>query len=253
MGNALISETHGPVTLIRLSHGKVNAMDLEMLREWIDALESLADGASRAAVVTGAGSVFSAGVDLRRLMTGGPAYIEEFLPLMGEAFLKTFSLAKPLVAAVNGHAVAGGCILACACDYRVMSEGDGRIGTPELRVGVPFPTVAMEILRLTLPAHRLQALVYGGLSCRPDEALANGFVDEVVPEAALTDRALEVAGRLGSLPTTSFALTKRVIRQPSRERIEAQMSSVDAEVFAAWTSSEVLAAIQAYVDRTLKK
>ena len=74
------------------------------------------------------------------------------------------------MAAVNGHAIAGGCILACACDYRVMAEGAGRIGAPELSVGVPFPSMALEILRLTLPAHRLQTMIYRGMTCTPNEA-----------------------------------------------------------------------------------
>ena len=227
----LTTDTHGGVTLVRLSHGKVNAFDVELLREWIAWLEELERGESSAVVLTGSGSVFSAGVDLRRLTAGGPAYIQEFLPLLSDAFFKTFIFPKPLIAAVNGHAVARGCILACACDYRVMALGTGRIGTPELSVGVPFPSVAMEILRLTVPAHRLQALIYGGLTCGPDEALVNGLVDELAPAESLVDRALQVATRLGSLPPASFVLTKRLVRQPSRERVEAYTRSVDKEVW----------------------
>ena len=249
----LTTETHGDVTLVRLSHGKVNAFDVELMREWTATFEALERGQNSAVVLTGSGSVFSAGVDLRRLTAGGPAYIQEFLPIFSDAFFKTFMFSKPLVAAVNGHAVAGGCILACACDYRVMAQGTGRIGTPELSVGVPFPSVAIEILRLTLPAHRLQALIYGGLTCNPEEALANGFVDELAPADSLLERALEIATRLGSLPRASFALTKRLIRQPSWERVDAHARSVEKEILEAWSSPAVLDAVQAYVDRTLKK
>ena len=204
-------------------------------------------------VLTGTGAVFSAGVELRRLTEGGRDYVKAFLPLLGDAFFKTFTFSKPLIAAVNGHAIAGGCVLACACDYRVMAEGKGRMGTPELSVGVPFPSMAMEILRLVVPAHRLQSIIYRGLTCTPDDALANGFVDELAAPDALLDRAVEVAAHLGSLPPASFALTKRIIRQPSRDRVVRYMRSVDEEVLEAWMSSRVQNAVRAYVERTLRK
>ena len=251
--STLTIETRGGVAIVRLSHGKVNAFDVELLREWMAALEALENGEPSAVVVTGLGTTFSAGVDLRRLTRGGADYIQEFLPLLTDAFLRTFSFPKPLIAAVNGHAVAGGCILACACDYRVMAHGAGRIGTPELSVGVPFPSAAMEILRLTVPSHRLQALIYGGLTCSPDQALTNGFVDELASAESLIDRTVEIAARLGSLPHATFALTKKLVRQPSRERIEASSRSVDQQVLEAWLSPAVQDAIRAYTDRTLKK
>lgn len=249
----ITTESRGPVALAQLAHGKVNALDTELLGAWIAALDRLEQADSRAAVLTGAGKVFSAGVDLRRLLDGGREYVEALLPLLGEALFKTFIFPKPLVAAVNGHAIAGGCLLACACDYRVMAAGGGRIGTPELAVGVPFPTVAMEILRLVLAPHRLQAVVYRGLTCAPDDALASGFVDELAEPDALIDRAVEVAAHLGSLPPASFALTKRAIRQPGRDRVARYLRSIDEEVLAAWLSPPVQDAVRAYVERTLRK
>ena len=249
----ITSESRDRVTVVRLEHGKVNAFDAEFMRGWIAELARLEQADTSAVVLTGRGAVFSAGVDLRRLTEGGRDYVRAFLPLLGDAFFKTFTFPKPLVAAVNGHAIAGGCILACACDYRVMAEGSGRIGTPELSVGVPFPSMAMEVLRLVVPPHRLQAVVYQGLTCAPDDALANGFIDETAPPEALVDRAAEVAARLGALPRASFSLTKRLIRQPGRDRVVRYMRSVDEEVLEAWTSAPVQAAVRAYVDRTLRK
>ncbi len=249
----ITSEARGGVAVVRLAHGKVNAFDPELLSGWIAELGRLEQADTGAAVLTGTGKVFSAGVELRRLLDGGREYVEVFLPLLGEALLRTFTFPKPLVAAVNGHAIAGGCLLACACDYRVMAAGTGRIGTPELSVGVPFPTIAMEILRLVLAPHRLQAVVYRGLTCAPDDALANGFVDELAEPDALLDRAVEVAAHLGSLPPASFALTKRVIRQPSRDRVARYMRSIDEEVLVAWLSPRVQDAVRAYVERTLRK
>ena len=246
----ITTETGDRVTVVRMAHGKVNAFDPELMSGLIDQLAGLEEAETSAVVLTGAGSVFSAGVDLRGLTAGGPDYVKTLLPLLGGAFLKAFTFPKPLVAAVNGHAIAGGCVLACACDYRIMADGAGRIGTPELSVGVPFPSMALEILRLTVPAHRLQALVYRGLTCTPAEALDNGFVDELAAPEAVLDRAVGMAARLGALPPASFALTKRMIRQPSQARVR-EMQAADEAVTEAWMSPRVLDAVRAYMERTL--
>ena len=246
----ITTESRDRVTIVRMAHGKVNAFDPELMRGLVDQLAELERADTAAVVLTAAGRVFSAGLDLRRLIAGGPDYVKTLLPLLGETFFKAFTFPKPLVAAVNGHAIAGGCVLACACDYRIMADGAGRIGTPELSVGVPFPSMALEILRLTVPAHRLQALIYRGLTCTPAEALANGFVDELAAPEAVLDRAVETAARLGSLPPASFSLTKSVIRQPSEDRVRS-MQSADEAVADAWMSPRVLDAVRAYVDRTL--
>ncbi len=248
----ITTESRDRVTVVRMAHGKVNAFDPELMSGLIDQLAGLERADTAAVVLTGAGRVFSAGLDLRRLIAGGPGYVKTLLPLLGETFFKAFTFPKPLVAAVNGHAIAGGCVLACACDYRIMADGAGRIGTPELSVGVPFPSMALEILRLTVPAHRLQALIYRGLTCAPAEALANGLVDELAAPEAVLDRAVETAARLGSLPPASFSLTKSVIRQPSEDRVRS-MQSADEAVAEAWRSPPVLDAVRAYVERTLGK
>ena len=122
--------------------------------------------AAGALVITGQGKMFSAGVDLPRLVEGGAAYVREFLPAMNHAFETLFAFPKPLVVAVNGHAIAGGCVMACCADYRIMAREPGRIGIPELLVGVPFPVVPLEIVRFATPPQHLQALIYRGLTPR---------------------------------------------------------------------------------------
>jgi len=144
---ALISvETHGHVAVVQMAHGKANALDTTLCRELTAQLAGLERSGHRAAVLTAQGPIFSASVDLLRLRDGGPGYLQEFLPALSEASLAVFTCSVPVVAAVNGHAVAGGCILVCACDHRVMNAGHGRIGVSELLVGLPFPVTALEIL-----------------------------------------------------------------------------------------------------------
>ena len=109
------------IVIVRIQHGKVNALDLELVRAITVTMSEIADAA--AIVLTGAGRAFSAGVDLRRIVDGGAAYVQEFLPALSAAFLAVFDCPRPVVAAVNGHAVAGGCVIAAACDVRAMCAG----------------------------------------------------------------------------------------------------------------------------------
>ena len=164
--------------------------------------------------------MFSAGVDLPRLLDGGAPYVREFLPALCTMFATVFSYPKPIVAAVNGHAIAGGCVLACACDKRLMARDGGRIGVTELLVGVPFPAIAMEIMRGAAAPQHFENLLFGGATYAPEEASGLGLVDEVVAPDALLERAVAGAQTLAALSPSAFALTKRQTRQPALERLQ---------------------------------
>ena len=243
---------HDGVLTLRLAHGKASALDVELL----DALARELDGAAedvRALVLTGTGSIFSAGVDLFRLTEGGADYVRHFLPLLS-GFLRTlFAFPRPVVAAVNGHAIAGGCVIALASDVRLMAEGDGTIGLPELSVGVPFPTVALEVVRFTGPGERLQSLIYRGRPLCAREALGAGLVDEVVSADALPARAHEVARQLALIPPPVFRLTKQSLRAEALERIEQAAEQSDRAALEVWSATETHAQIRDYLRRTLGK
>src|SRR5438105_262757 len=226
---------HGDIAVLRLQHGKANALDIELCQALTKQLEAFRQSTSKALVVTGAGKMFSAGVDLVRLSKDGAAYVRAFLPAMNSMFETLFSLLKPVVAAVNGHAIAGGCIIACAADHRLMARDGGRIGIPELLVGVPFPVVPLEIMRFAVAPPHLQALVYRGATLSPDEALQHGLLDGVVDQAPLVEQAIAVAQAMAAIPLSAFALTKRQLREPVRERIRVG-ASIDALVQNAWAS-----------------
>lgn len=239
------------VDVLRLEHGKANALDLELCRAIEGALKA-PEGGARPLVLTGTGSIFSAGVDLFRLMEGGRPYVEQFLPALESMFFKLFVVPRPVIAAINGHAIAGGCLLACACDYRIMAEGKGRIGVPELSVGVPFPPSAIELLRAVCDPAHLEELLYIGRTYDAREAAAIGLIHEVVPPERLVERALAVARDLGSKPARSFQITKQFVRAPGAERMRAAAGEREA-LLEAWASDETLKAIQSYLDRTLKR
>jgi enoyl-CoA hydratase len=247
------TESRGSVTWLRMESGKVQALDIELVDDLSAALDAALAGGAPPLVLTGTGGNFSAGVDLFRLVREGGEYTKRLLPAFSALLQKLFVYPGPLVAALNGHAVAGGAILAWCGDLRVMASGKGRIGVPELRVGVPFPAVAVEVLRFALAGRGLQSLVYLGGTLTPAEALAAGLVDEVVPHELLAEHALSLAASLGNLPTESFRLTKRALRRPYVEELQRLGPAADEDVLAAWLAPATLEAVRAYLNRTFNR
>lgn len=245
MTGPLRREDRNGVACLTLDHGKANAVDLEFIEAVGAALDEIArDSTIRSAVLTGAGTIFSAGVDLFRVARDGAPYVRRFVPALTGWIRQLFSFPKPLVAAINGHAIAGGCVMACACDYRIMAEGPWTIGVPELRVAVPFPTIALEVLRSTVPPGHLAELVYLGRTYSVREARERSLVDEIVAPEVLLERAGEVADRLGAIPQETFSLTKLQLRRPALER--AQGADDDA-VFEIWQDGATHELVRRYL------
>jgi enoyl-CoA hydratase len=248
----IIRSQHEGILTLRLAHGKASALDVELLDALLRELDNVADD-TRALILTGTGSIFSAGVDLFRITREGPDYVRRFLPLLSR-FLRTFfGFPRPVVAAANGHAIAGGCVIVLASDARLMAEGAGRIGLPELSVGVPFPAAAMEVVRFAVPRHKLQPLIYTGRTLAPEDARSAGLVDEVVASADLPARADEVARQLALIPPPVYRLTKQSLRAEALERIERASEAAEQAAQQIWSAPETHAHIREYLRQTLGK
>jgi len=244
-------EDRGSVRVLRLAHGRASALDVDLLESLREAVETFDRDDVRAAVLTGSGSIFCAGIDLKRLASGGAPYVRRLLPALDGALAALFRSDKPIVAALNGHAIAGGYVLACACDRRLISAGDSRVGLPEMKVGVPFPTLVMEVLRTAVPPPMLQELLLMGGTHPAERAIAAGLVDEAVAPDDLVALACDVAQRLSEAPPAAYASTKRSLRAPAIERWE-RRAAESAAIVEQWCSDETLGAIRAYVERTLR-
>jgi len=243
----------GHVAILKMTHGKANAMDVTWCEAMMKRLEQLRTSPAQAVVITGQGNIFSAGVDLLRAIDGGPDYFHHFLPPLRKAFEMLFFYPKPMVAAVNGHAMAGGCILTCAADRRLMAQDSGRIGITELLVGVPFPVIALEIMRFVTAPHKFESVVFSGATFPPATAVELGLIDEAVPADTLIDRAVAAAETLAALGSDAFALTKRQTRQPVLDRVSRDGPQFDPQVDAVWHAPETRERIRDYVTRTFKK
>ncbi len=241
------------IAVVTIRHGKANALDIELCQTLAQCFGELRASDARAVVLTGEGRIFSAGVDLLRLSSGGADYVHKFLPALHELYEAVFFHPKPVVAAINGHAIAGGCVLACCADRRIMAHGSGRIGVTELLVGVPFPALPFEIVRLAVPPRDLPEVTFGGATYDGDGALQRGFVDAVVKADALMEHAMAAAQKLALLSPPAFAQTKTQIRQGVKERMERRGTETDRIVSEIWAAPETLDHVRDYVARTLKK
>jgi enoyl-CoA hydratase len=245
------SKTDGVLTL-RLAHGKASALDIELLDALLHELEGIEEDV-RALILTGSGSIFSAGVDLIRLTNDGADYVRRFLPLLSRFLVALFNFPRPVVAALNGHAIAGGCVMALASDLRIMADGGGKIGVTELLVGVPYPVAALEIVRFAIAKEHQQSLIYTGRTLSSADALRTGLVDEVVASASLMPRAQELAQTLAAIPAPVFGFTKKCLRAQALERMEKTAESLDATVLDAWSAPQTHERIRDYLRRTLRK
>ena len=243
----------GRIAVLTLAHGKANALDIELCGEIARRFDELAASDVRAVIVTGTGRMFSAGVNLVRLLDGGAAYVREFIPVLEQAFRSVFFCPKPVIAAVNGHAIAGGCVLACAADRRLMARDAGRIGVTELLVGVPFPPMAFEVMRFAVPHRFFAEVMFGAATYPTDQGAARGLVDEVVEPASLHEQAMAAAESLAALPPAAFALMKQQVRQPVQDQLSRHGEAFNAAATDLWTDPETATVIRDYVSRTLKK
>jgi enoyl-CoA hydratase/carnithine racemase len=245
-------ESQDSVTVVRMEHGKVNAIDIEFFSELKDKFDELEKNSTAAVILTGTGKAFSAGVDLFRVLEGGRNYLERFLPVLVGTLEKLFLFSKPVIAAVNGHAIAGGCLLTCVCDYRIASKGSGTIGVPELLVGVPFPALALEIVRAAVAPQYFQEIVYTGRCYSMEQALQRGMLDEVVDAGDLLERARQVAVQFGTIPLRAFQIAKRQIRLPYLEYGQ-KFGTSDEELLNEWSAPVTHEIIRSYLQKTIGK
>ncbi len=233
MPSGLTIENRDGVRVIRMEFGHGNAMNQKML----DSLATgLADGNSQPTVLTGEGNIFSAGLDLVTLDRLDRAELEKFLTRFSATMIQVLTTPYPLVAAVNGHAVAGGCVLALACDYRVGTEGAFKIGMTELSHGLPLPAVASEIPRGALTPQTYRTVVMSGVLMEPEIAKQVGIFDMVNKDAdSCIHQACVLAQKHGKSPE-AFAGVKAAVVAPIVNAIKTLREPLDHRFLDIWFS-----------------
>jgi enoyl-CoA hydratase len=216
----MLIEPQGDVAVLRMRGGKANAMTAQFLSDLVRLVDELEASDAGAAVLIGEGPHFSAGLALPALIDMDRQDLREFIDIFAAAMLSVFRCQLPVIAAVNGHAVAGGCVLALQADVRLMAEGKGKIGLTEVQLGIGLPGVVIESLRLQVPPTSLFSIALEGRLFGPGEAYALRLVDDVCPGETLERLAVERATALARLPKAGFAQVKAGLRRPAVEAIQ---------------------------------
>ncbi len=210
------------VAVLTLARPPVNAIDADMVDAIHDALGAVR---ARALVVTGDGACFSAGVDVKAIRAYDDAIRQRTVRGINTMLLRLYGLPIPTVAAVNGHALGGGLMIALGCDVRIVARGAHRLGLTEVTAGVPFPAVPIAVARAELTPAAARRLVLTGQVVGPDDAVALAVLDECVDAETLLDRACETAKRLAAAP--AYAAVKRQLRAPLLRELERLAAAPD--------------------------
>jgi enoyl-CoA hydratase len=238
------------IAVVTLSHPPVNTMDAPLLEELAALFEGLAtDTAVRGAVIAGEGRAFSAGLDLKLVPTLDRLGQRRLVDALNDGFGTLYAWPKPLVAAVNGHAIAGGLILALCGDWRVVADTTLEASLAEVRVGVTFPVAPFEIARGELAPAAARRLILLGEALDARQAESLQVFDERVAPKSLTQRALDRARAYAALPSNAFAITKHQLRAQALARIAEAREGRNEPRLMTWIGEEMRRAAAAVFDR----
>ncbi len=214
------------VAVVTLARPPANVMDVASLTELAGVFDQLgSDDSLRGVVLTGEGRSFCAGLDLLAIQGSGPELQEPLIEALNRAFLAVFSFPRLVVAAVNGHAIAGGLVLVLCCDIRIAADVPLRAGLAEVRVGVPYPVGAIEVVRQELAAGVARRLVLEGELVDVAAGRELGLFDRIVPPDALLETA--VAAVRDGPPPRAYGVIKAQLRAPAVDTIRGALDGRD--------------------------
>jgi 3,2-trans-enoyl-CoA isomerase len=242
------------LSLITLDRGKSNALNREMITELNDMLNNIASDPNIAGVIiTGKEPFFSAGLDLIELYNYNEAEAESFWHLFLNFVANITSFRKPLVAAINGHSPAGGCVIALACDYRIMAEGKYIIGLNEVPVGIIVPNSIFNLYAFWIgQANATRSLLEGKLFS-PEEALQVGLVDELVNPASILTAAERKIRKYMGMERNTWEQSKLSIRKDLIASTSADQSEALTAMLKQWWAPTTRNILKTIIDNLHKK
>lgn len=239
-------ESVGEVAVVTIDRPPANALAPELLADGIQIAQELRADPPGAVVLTGAGAFFSGGMDLKLAPTLSEEEQRSIVAGINRLMTDWYGLPRPMVSAVNGHAVAGGLILALCGDRRICSPA-GTYGLTELRVGVPYPVAAMGVVRAELEPRAARRLVLDAELVDAEAMLRLGAFDEIAAGDEVLERSLEVARELAALPARAYATVKHQLRGPALESMRAAVA--EDPMSEEWLAEETRDAARAALDR----
>lgn len=225
-------QIQGRVVVLEMGSNPVNKMNPGFFDDLHEALDLVESRHPRLPVIlTASGTTFSAGLDFEdvfpRFADGDLDKVRSWFRRFRDTILRVFTLPQRTIAAVNGNAFAGGLILASCCDVRVSSAGEAKFSLNEILVGIPMPGVYTEILRYAVGSRAAAESILSGRVYNVSQALALGFLHDVVPAEQLLSEAVRYAHEVCPDCFSAYAASKQALLRPTIERIERDTTEMD--------------------------
>ena len=249
----ILTLNHGPVRELRLNRPPVNALTIELIANLREAIENAPQDGVTAIVLSGAPGRFSGGLDVPILLGLGREQIQKLWQELYGLLRAIATSPIPVVAAITGHAPAGGTVLSLFCDWRIMAEGDFKIGLNEVQVGIPLPPIILAGLRRLVGSRQAERLAVSGALISPAEALQVGLVDELAPVEHVIDRATAWCSGMLALPPHAMTTTRQAARKDLRVLFASNLDPELDSVLAGWFHPEAQSTLRAIVAQLGKR
>ena len=233
-------ENHGKVVFAKLNHGTTNALSPKVVKELEAIFKQVKNDAGIIGLVLGSSNekFFSIGFDIPELFEMNKDDFRGFYRLFNQVCWDLLTLPKPTVAAITGHAIAGGCILALCCDYRFIAKGHKLMGLNEVKLGLPVPYLPDRLLHALAGVGHARSIMESGDFYPSNEALDMGIVDKILPIENVVKTAIELADTLGSLPKVGYEMIKQNRVEVIEEQVMARQDEKEAYFIESWYSDE---------------
>jgi len=233
------------VATVTLSRGKVNAINEYVIDEMTGCFSALADDHEvKAVIITGAGKFFSFGFDIPEFLNYPKEDFVRYLTKFTDFYTALFLYPKPVIAALNGHAIAGGCMIAISCDYRIMISGKAKIALNEINFGSSLFAGSVELMKLLLGQRKAEEAVYRGAMYSAEEAYQLGLIDRISTGEALESEARNVALMYASKDGAAFKSIKNLLRKTAAEEMKKREQDSIREFVDIWYSESTWKTLQ---------
>lgn len=244
---------HGSVRELRLNRPPANALSPELIPAITRAVDTAPKQGARALVLSGSSGRFCGGLDVPLLLTldrpAMTAMWRDFYSMM----CVLAACPVPIVAAITGHAPAAGTVLTLFADYRIVAEGDWKLGLNEVQVGLTLPPVIFSVLHRLIGAHQAERLAVGGLLISPAEARRIGLVDEIVPPAQVVEQSVAWCQAMIALPESAMTATRQQARKDLTKLFEHSFANELEDVLDMWWDEQTQSVLRALAERLARK
>ena len=239
------------VAILKLDRSVTNALNLQLVEDLGETLREVRHSPDVHSLILASSNekFFSIGFDIPQLFELTREDFKSFYQAFNRMCLDLYTLPKPTVAAITGHAIAGGCILALCCDYRLIAAGRKLMGLNEIKLGVPVPYLADRVLSQIVGVRHAREITDTGEFYRPEELLQMGAVDQVLSSEQVLCKSVEKARLLGSMPQEPFAAIKRNRVEMVEAQVLARLEEKEQFFIERWYSDETRKRLQEAMER----